>query len=105
PAADTLKRASTDQDVLETVDRSSLWRALTPQMFRYGRLRSALDRALAEGRSPTDEAQALEWVGERPLIVEGSTTNIKITSGDDLVIAVALLAAHSGIGQKGEEPT
>lgn len=110
PAADTLKRASgdktsVDQEVIETVDRSSLWRALTPQMFRYGRLCNALDRALAEGRSPTDEAQALEWVGERPLVVEGSTTNIKITSADDLVIAVALLAAHSGVRDRGEVST
>jgi 2-C-methyl-D-erythritol 4-phosphate cytidylyltransferase len=72
-------------------------------MFRYGRLCAALDRALGEGRSPTDEAQALEWVGERPLVIEGSTTNIKITSADDLVIAVALLAAHSGVRDKGED--
>lgn len=105
PASDTLKRAGADKHALETVDRASLWRALTPQMFRYGRLREALDRALASGRSPTDEAQALEWIGERALIVEGSTTNIKITSADDLVIAVALLAAHSGLGDKEEEPT
>jgi 2-C-methyl-D-erythritol 4-phosphate cytidylyltransferase len=103
PAADTLKRAGGDKEVLETVDRASLWRALTPQMFRYGRLCEALDRALGQGRSPTDEAQALEWMGERPLVVEGSTTNIKITSADDLVIAVALMAARSGVGQTGED--
>src|SRR5882724_1520494 len=108
PAADTLKRASGDKssankEVLETIDRSSLWRALTPQMFRYGRLCAALDRALGQGRSPTDEAQALEWMGERPLVVEGSTTNIKITSADDLVIAVALMAARSGVSATGEE--
>jgi 2-C-methyl-D-erythritol 4-phosphate cytidylyltransferase len=103
PAADTLKRADADKEVLETVDRSKLWRALTPQMFRYGRLKHALERALAEGRHPTDEAQALEWVGERPLIVEGSTTNIKITSADDLVIAIALLASHGALRDKGEE--
>ena len=103
PAADTLKRAGGEKEVLETVDRASLWRALTPQMFRYGRLCEALDRALGQGRSPTDEAQALEWMGERPLVVEGSTTNIKITSADDLVIAVALMAARSGVGQTGED--
>jgi 2-C-methyl-D-erythritol 4-phosphate cytidylyltransferase len=103
PAADTLKRAAGDKEVLETVDRASLWRALTPQMFRYGRLCEALDRALGQGRSPTDEAQALEWMGQRPLVVEGSTTNIKITSADDLVIAVALMAARSGVGQTGED--
>jgi 2-C-methyl-D-erythritol 4-phosphate cytidylyltransferase len=103
PAADTLKRASGDKEVLETVDRARLWRALTPQMFRYGRLCGALDHALGQGRSPTDEAQALEWLGERPLVVEGSTTNIKITSADDLVIAVALMAARSGVGETGED--
>src|SRR5882672_3676042 len=101
PAADTLKRTGGGKEVLETVDRASLWRALTPQMFRYGRLCDALDRALGQGRSPTDEAQALEWLGERPLVVEGSTTNIKITSADDLVIAVALMAARSGVGETG----
>jgi len=103
PAADTLKRAGGEKEVVETVDRAGLWRALTPQMFRYGRLCEALDRALGQGRSPTDEAQALEWMGERPLVVEGSTTNIKITSADDLVIAVALMAARSGVGQTGED--
>jgi len=103
PAADTLKRASGEKEVLETVDRASLWRALTPQMFRYGRLCEALDNALGQGRSPTDEAQALEWTGARPLVVEGSTTNIKITSADDLVIARALMAARSGVGQTGED--
>jgi 2-C-methyl-D-erythritol 4-phosphate cytidylyltransferase len=102
PAADTLKRANKDKEVIGTVDRTSLWRALTPQMFRYSLLLDALTRALAAGESPTDEAQALEWAGRRPLIVEGSTTNIKITSADDLVIAVALLAAHSVL-EKGEE--
>jgi 2-C-methyl-D-erythritol 4-phosphate cytidylyltransferase len=104
PAADTLKRAGAGKEVLETVDRSSLWRALTPQMFRYKLLCEALDQAQIKGRAPTDEAQALEWMGQQPLLVEGSTTNIKITSADDLVIAIALLGAHSGAGeQTGEE--
>src|SRR6185437_10242055 len=45
PAADTLKRADASRDVQQTIDRAGLWRALTPQMFRYGRLCEALDRA------------------------------------------------------------
>jgi 2-C-methyl-D-erythritol 4-phosphate cytidylyltransferase len=94
PAADTLKRAGTDGQISETVDRNGLWRALTPQMFRYGKLCDALDRALAEGRHPTDEAQALEWVGDQPVVVQGSTANIKITSADDLVIAAALMGTR-----------
>ncbi|MEA3180758.1 MAG: 2-C-methyl-D-erythritol 4-phosphate cytidylyltransferase [Gammaproteobacteria bacterium] len=107
PAADTLKRAGESKEIIQTIDRTSLWRALTPQMFRYARLCEALDRAHADGRTPTDEAQALEWTGERPIVVEGSTTNLKITSADDLVIAVALMAAHAGIcvDVTGEEST
>ncbi|MDB6088439.1 MAG: ispD [Gammaproteobacteria bacterium] len=101
PAADTLKRSTGEPrqhgcpDVEQTVDRTGLWRALTPQMFRYELLCDALDRALAIGRLPTDEAQALEWIGEKPLLVEGSASNIKITSADDLLLAAALLKARA----------
>lgn len=91
PAADTLKRADTALQVVETVDRAGLWRALTPQMFRYGRLCEALERAHEAGRLPTDEAQAIEWLGLAPALVEGSAANIKITSGADLALATALL--------------
>ncbi len=91
PAADTLKRADASREVQQTVDRGGLWRALTPQMFRYGRLCEALDRAHAAGRIPTDEAQAIEWLGDRPKLVEGAAANLKITSAADLAIAAALL--------------
>lgn len=91
PAADTLKRADASRNVQQTVDRAGLWRALTPQMFRYGRLCEALDRAHASGRIPTDEAQAIEWLGDVPRLVEGAAANLKITSAADLAIAAALL--------------
>jgi 2-C-methyl-D-erythritol 4-phosphate cytidylyltransferase len=98
PATDTLKRAhsgaGTGAGVAQTVDRSGLWRALTPQMFRYRQLCTALDRAHAAGRFPSDEAQALEWLGEHPALIEGAATNLKITSGADLVLAAAVLAAR-----------
>jgi 2-C-methyl-D-erythritol 4-phosphate cytidylyltransferase len=95
PAADTLKRAGADRTITETVDRSDLWRAATPQMFRYGRLCEALDKALAGKRYPTDEAQAIEWLGERPRLVECSAANLKVTSPHDLALAEALLAARA----------
>lgn len=95
-AADTLKRETGAQEVGETVDRTGLWRALTPQMFRHGRLLGALEQALAAGRGPTDEAQAIEWLGERPVLVEGSAGNIKVTSAEDLLLAAALLARLTG---------
>jgi 2-C-methyl-D-erythritol 4-phosphate cytidylyltransferase len=100
PAADTLKRAEeraaadAAARVAQTVERGQLWRALTPQMFRYGRLCAALDEAHAAGRSPTDEAQALEWLGEHPLLVEGAATNLKITTAADLVLAAAVLQSR-----------
>ena len=98
PATDTLKRAQdgegTGVGVAQTLDRSGLWRALTPQMFRYARLCAALDQAHAAGRFPSDEAQALEWLGEHPLLIEGAATNLKITTGADLVLAAAVLAAR-----------
>jgi 2-C-methyl-D-erythritol 2,4-cyclodiphosphate synthase/2-C-methyl-D-erythritol 4-phosphate cytidylyltransferase len=102
PAADTLKRAhgaaGSGALVGETVERSGLWRALTPQMFRYGRLCAALDAAHAAGRWPTDEAQALEWLGEQPLLVEGAASNLKITAGADLALAATVLRARTHAG-------
>ncbi len=95
PVADTLKLGGPDASIDRTVDRAGLWRALTPQMFRYGALCAALDAAFAAGRSPTDEAQALEWTGAHPLRVQGSATNLKITTAEDLALVVALLAGQS----------
>ena len=97
PAADTLKRAQGGAglaQVAETVERARLWRALTPQMFRYGKLCAALDAAHAAGRLPSDEAQALEWQGEHPALVEGSAANLKITTPADLTLAAATLRAQ-----------
>lgn len=90
-AADTLKRAAAAHEVEATVERAALWRALTPQMFRYAALCAALDAAHAAGRFPTDESQALEWQGERPQLIEGSASNLKVTTADDLLLAAAIL--------------
>jgi 2-C-methyl-D-erythritol 4-phosphate cytidylyltransferase len=77
-----------------TIDRAGLWRASTPQMFRYGLLVAAMESALAGKRYPTDEAQALEWQGHQPLLIEASGANIKITTPADLALADSLLAAR-----------
>jgi 2-C-methyl-D-erythritol 4-phosphate cytidylyltransferase len=98
PAADTLKRAGADSGgapvVDRTVERAGLWRALTPQMCRYGALCAALDAAHAAQRAPTDEAQALEWAGQFPLLIEGAATNFKITTPADLALAATVLRAR-----------
>lgn len=84
PARDTLKRAASDGRVAETVDRSVIWQAYTPQMFRLGALREALAQALKEGVAVTDEASAMEWTGQAPRLIEGRADNLKVTRPEDL---------------------
>jgi 2-C-methyl-D-erythritol 4-phosphate cytidylyltransferase len=82
---DTLKNVDGDT-ITATIDRKHVWRALTPQMFKYGMLRDALQQT--EGNPAiTDEASALELLGYQPKIVEGRPDNIKITRPEDLALA------------------
>lgn len=84
PARDTLKRAGADGRVRETVDRSVIWQAYTPQMFRLGMLHRALAEALVSDVSITDEASAIEWAGQSPRLIEGRADNLKVTRPEDL---------------------
>jgi 2-C-methyl-D-erythritol 4-phosphate cytidylyltransferase len=93
PIADTVKRADEDGRSAGSIPRERLWRALTPQMFRLGTLRSALASALEGGFDPTDEASAIERMGLRPRLVEGSPLNVKVTRPADLALAGSALAA------------
>jgi 2-C-methyl-D-erythritol 4-phosphate cytidylyltransferase len=90
PVADTLKRADAEQRVMATEPREGLWQAQTPQMFRYGLLRQAMN----DRRAFTDEAGALEAMGHRPLLVRGEAGNFKITYPDDLALAEQVLKAR-----------
>jgi len=87
PVRDTLKQADVAGRIAATVDRSRLWHALTPQMFRLGMLREVLRAALARGLLVTDEAAALEAAGFAPRLVEGRADNLKITRPEDLALA------------------
>ncbi len=89
---DTLKKADEAGYVAATLSRESLWRALTPQMFRFGVLQRAIAESLRQGLCPTDEAQAVELLGLRPKLVSGSADNIKITTLQDLDQARRILA-------------
>ncbi|MGE8498455.1 MAG: 2-C-methyl-D-erythritol 4-phosphate cytidylyltransferase [Pseudomonas sp.] len=84
PARDTLKRAGADGRVRETVDRSVIWQAYTPQMFRLGMLHRALAEALVSDVVITDEASAVEWAGQSPRLIEGRADNLKVTRPEDL---------------------
>jgi len=91
PVSDTIKLAGAKLRVEKTLPRSQLWRALTPQCFRLDKLESALLAAASRATRPTDEAEALEWAGSQPLLVQGHTDNIKITYAEDLLLAEHLL--------------
>ena len=85
--ADTLKTSQGGR-VAATLDREDKWLAQTPQMFRIGRLLEALEQA---GDTVSDEAGAMEAVGQRPLLVPGSSQNLKVTYPDDFALAEAVL--------------
>jgi len=100
PVADTVKRVvkeetRTDEGsvlrIAGTEDRSQLWLAQTPQMFRCGLLIEALQKAQ---HAVTDEASAMEQMGLRPRLVAGSRENIKVTFPEDFAIAEAIVAAR-----------
>jgi 2-C-methyl-D-erythritol 4-phosphate cytidylyltransferase/2-C-methyl-D-erythritol 2,4-cyclodiphosphate synthase len=88
---------------IETVDRTGLWRALTPQVFAFGQLRRALQEAARAGVAVTDEAQALERLGLGAMLVRGSPFNIKVTRVEDLALAAEILKlteeSHMRVGQ------
>ena len=92
PLADTLKRADSEQRVSDTVPRTDLWQAQTPQMFRYATLKKALTEFTG---IPTDEAEAIEALGLKPKLVTGELRNLKVTYPQDLAVLSALLNIHA----------
>jgi len=102
PVRDTLKRCDAAGAIVATVDRTQLWHALTPQMFRLGTLIRAIETALSEGVIVTDEAQAIERIGLTPRVVAGSADNLKITHPEDLSLAAMILAAQGHAARGGD---
>ena len=87
PVADTVKRVEAGR--VQTIARDGLWLAQTPQMFRY----ALLERALREVEDVTDEASAIEAIGQIPLLVEGHACNLKVTRQADIALAELFLTA------------
>lgn len=87
PVADTLKQANERGESLGCLPRELAWRALTPQLFRFAPLCAALDSAASDGATVTDEAGAFERLGLTPLLVPGSTCNLKVTHAGDFALA------------------
>jgi len=101
PLADTLKRAGHDSRIEATLDRAGLWRAQTPQGFRFNAILQAHEAALAAGRGDlTDDAAVAEWAGLPVELVEGSEANVKLTTAEDLARAArAVEPAPAGPGE------
>jgi len=91
PVVDTLKRSDDRSRAQATVSRDNLWAAQTPQMFRY----ALLSHALASASEVTDEASAVEALGHRPRLVEGSPRNFKVTLPHDVALAELYLKGNS----------
>ena len=94
PVYETVKRVSTDCEVLRTEDREGLWAAQTPQLFRFDGLLEAMDSAEKLDKI-TDEASAMEAAGHKLQAVEGSPMNIKITRQADLEFAELILSSQA----------
>lgn len=95
PAIDTIKRAGVNQQIAETQDRNFIWLAQTPQYFRADLLLNALELANQQGFAVTDEASAMELAGFRPHLVEGVSSNIKVTRPEDLALAEFYLGRNN----------
>jgi 2-C-methyl-D-erythritol 4-phosphate cytidylyltransferase len=94
PMDETLKRL-TDDKIMETLDRTELWRAQTPQAFKTDVLRIAHERAVVDGLSATDDAALVEHYGGRVKIVQGSPDNLKLTFPSHFALAEAILGGRS----------
>ena len=91
---DTIKKANNIQ-VESTLDRSHLWQAQTPQMYRFGVLSKALDNIVKNGLNITDEASSIEALGFNSVLIEGSKSNLKITTAEDLDFANFYLESNN----------
>ncbi len=105
PATDTLKRVDADHRCLETLDRTTIWQAQTPQAFPFAAILGAHRNALRESADRfTDDTAVHEWAGHTVRVIEGERTNFKFTTPDDFLLAEALLRAREAGGATTEAP-
>ena len=95
PVTDTIKVANQDSTAKQTMERRMLWRAQTPQLFRFSVLYTALQAVVHDFESISDESAAVEKLGLKPLIVQSDERNIKITNSKDLQLAEFFLGKTS----------
>lgn len=96
PSRNTLKQVN-NGCVSKTLDRDTIWQALTPQMFRLKKLITGLSLALKEGLAISDESSAMEYLGARVIIVDGRADNLKLTYPSDLPILEKLIKERNSL--------
>ena len=84
PCFETMKRVNNSNEVEETINRETIWRAQTPQVFKYQKLLLAIEKVINENIFITDEAMAMELSNHKPIVILGDENNIKITHKTDL---------------------
>lgn len=90
PVKDTIKIADTQGFVDSTPERSALWAVQTPQTFRYRLICSAYENTRKQQCKVTDDCMIVEAIGHKVKLVQGSYSNIKITTAEDLAVAEAI---------------
>ena len=98
PIVDTIKQLNVDGNINQTMSRVSLWRAFTPQVFKADLLMDALKFVIENKLEITDDASAIEAIGQSPKLVLGSAENIKITLPEDLMLARLIWARQMASG-------
>lgn len=94
-AKSTIKVCDNDQMIVETPDRKTLWEIQTPQVIRLNVLKEGFFYANQHELTVTDDVSLVELIGKPVKIVEGSYSNIKVTTPDDLLIAKHLLKKYA----------
>ncbi len=92
PVVDTLKKSDDSAYIVDTVDRTALWRVQTPQVFRRNAYQTAMETAIAKGEDFTDDCRLMEQAGYRVKLVPGEETNLKLTTPADIPLAQAFMA-------------
>jgi 2-C-methyl-D-erythritol 4-phosphate cytidylyltransferase len=95
PLLDTVKQEDGHGRVAKTLERTSLWRAQTPQVFDYSIIHQAHLIARQEGFQATDDSLLVERLGYKVKILTGNSSNIKITTQEDLAVGEAILQSRT----------
>lgn len=100
----TVKKVSSEKEIIETIPRSGLWLAQTPQVFKREIIIKAYSRPFQQGKAPTDDSEMVEMAGHEVSVIPCPASNIKITSKADLTLASLVIKSHSETKKRSWHP-